>query len=200
MIKRYFLLMILLIFLFPTIFALCEEGQIDINSASLEKLEEIIHVGPAVAGYIVEARPFSSIDELVNVSYISEGYLEDIKSQGLACVNRQSQEEDDDETPPINDTSIENDYDDEDEETNETVTGTDNITDNYYKALNENKREPITAEIIKLNPKVIKSEDDGENDKDLSDYAIYGFVVFCILLGFLFALKKYKAKKNETEW
>lgn len=103
------------------------------------------------------------------------------------------------EPPPINDFDED---DDENGETNESTTEITNTTNNdyYYKALNENKREPITAEIIKLNPKVIKSENDSENNKNLSDYAIYTFVVFCILLGFLFALKKYKAKKNETEW
>ena len=90
---RVGILILVLIIFIPNISALCGEGQIDINNASAEELDEITHVGPAVAGYIIDARPFDSLDELVNVSYISEGYLEDIKSQGLACVNEEGTEE-----------------------------------------------------------------------------------------------------------
>ncbi len=109
--------------------------------------------------------------------------------------------EDDQEPPPENDTGADDyeyDYEDDDE-INESTTETTSIPD-YGEISNGKKQQPITLNIIKLNPKVIKSENDSENNKDLGDYAIYGFVVFCILLGFLFVLKKYKLKKNETEW
>jgi len=50
-------------------------------------------------------------------------------------------------------------------------------------------------ELIKLNTQTIKSEDD---KKILSkDNAKYGFVFFCVLLLFLFILRKNKYKKNE---
>lgn len=59
---------------------------------------------------------------------------------------------------------------------------------------------PITMSTIKLNPKDIKSESDNE-DLTQSQYAIYGFVLFCILLVVLFISKKLKEKhqldKNE---
>jgi len=57
----------------------------------------------------------------------------------------------------------------------------------------------ITPEVIKLEPletKDIKSEDD-KKVLDKSQYVKYGFVVFCILLGFLFILKNRRKQKNE---
>ncbi len=167
--------------------ALCEEGQIDINTASAEKLDEIIHVGPKVAEYIIKARPFSSIDDLINVSYISSGYLEEIIDQGLACVNEET-EEIEEEKEKIEDKEII-----EDEEKQEPEPIYDSRVDE-----NENKIEKIEPEIIKLNAKTIKREDNNENP-DKNNYAVYGFVVFCVLLGFLFILKKRKNYKTEFE-
>ena len=46
-----------------------------------------------------------------------------------------------------------------------------------------------------LNPQVIKSENDNEN-LDKNNYAVYGFVAFCILIGILFIIKN-KKDKNE---
>jgi len=57
----------------------------------------------------------------------------------------------------------------------------------------------ITPEVIKLEPletKDIKREDD-KKVLDKSQYVKYGFVVFCILLGFLFILKNRRKQKNE---
>lgn len=39
----------------------CEEGQIDINSASLSELDEIINIGLTRADLIIKARPFESV-------------------------------------------------------------------------------------------------------------------------------------------
>ncbi|NMB00817.1 MAG: MBL fold metallo-hydrolase [Firmicutes bacterium] len=62
---------------------------VDINTASVEELQRIIHIGPALAQEIVRQReihPFKSIEELKRVSGIGEKRLADIKSEGLACV------------------------------------------------------------------------------------------------------------------
>ena len=53
-------------------------------------------------------------------------------------------------------------------------------------------------EVIKLTPKNIKSENDN-SILDNSNYAKYGFIVFCILLGLLFILKRRNKPKNEFE-
>lgn len=59
---------------------------VDINTASLEELQRITHIGSARAAGIINLRPFNSVDGLTRVSGIAAGRLADIKSQGLACV------------------------------------------------------------------------------------------------------------------
>ena len=64
----------------------CNEGQVDLNSASIDELDLIIHISAARATGIVELRPFSSLDGLLNVSGIGPSRLADIKAQGVACI------------------------------------------------------------------------------------------------------------------
>jgi len=57
---------------------------VDINTASVEQLEEIPGLGPALAQRIVEFRekngPFGSVDELLKVRGIGEKSLEKIRA------------------------------------------------------------------------------------------------------------------------
>ncbi|WP_218240517.1 helix-hairpin-helix domain-containing protein, partial [Pseudomonas sp. 2822-17] len=46
---------------------------IDINSASVEKLSEIIHIGETRAEELIELRPFDSLDALSKINGIGEG-------------------------------------------------------------------------------------------------------------------------------
>ena len=59
----------LIIFLMCVSFisGLCEERQIDINTASQEELEELYLVGPVKAQAIIDSRHFDSIGELVDI-------------------------------------------------------------------------------------------------------------------------------------
>lgn len=59
---------------------------VNINSAPLEDLQRIVHIGPERAAEIIAKRPFGSVDDLTRVSGIAAGRLADIKAQGLACV------------------------------------------------------------------------------------------------------------------
>jgi len=64
----------------------CSAGQVDVNSASVEKLDDIIHIGPERAAQIIQLRPFTSLDDLIRIKGIGPKRLADIKAQGLACV------------------------------------------------------------------------------------------------------------------
>jgi len=62
---------------------------VDLNTASVEQLDRIIHIGPARARQIVTLRAqrlFESVDEIVRVRGIASARLRDIRAQGLACV------------------------------------------------------------------------------------------------------------------
>jgi len=77
-----------ILFLFlPNISAVCNESQININTASLEELDALSGIGPVKAQAIIDTRPFSSIDDLINVNGIGEVTLNNIKLQGLACID-----------------------------------------------------------------------------------------------------------------
>ena len=62
-------------------------GGININTASLEELQKIVHIGPSRAEDIVRLRPFKSIDDLTRVSGIGPSRLQDIREEGLAYVD-----------------------------------------------------------------------------------------------------------------
>lgn len=171
---------------FSFISAICESGQIDINSASLTELDEIVNVGETVAGYIIDARPFNSVDELRDkIDYIGPSRLEDIKTQGLACVE-------DDPTQ-----QIENEEEEiENEEENEEI-----VTTSYTQETLVQKSENVTFEAVSLgakdikNPKTSEVEEDQRTDKN--KLLMYGFVGFSLLIGLMLMLKKRKYTENE---
>jgi len=74
----------------------CDDNQVDINSASAEELDELTGIGPVYAERIIEGRPYEFIDDLIDVNGIGEITLEKIKQQGLACVEDEDAEEDED--------------------------------------------------------------------------------------------------------
>ncbi|TYQ18098.1 UNVERIFIED_CONTAM: competence protein ComEC [Acetivibrio alkalicellulosi] len=61
-------------------------GTININEASSEDLQKIIHIGPEIAQQIISLRPFESIDDLTRVNGIGQSRLRDIKTEGKAYV------------------------------------------------------------------------------------------------------------------
>ena len=176
--QRKLFVLILLLFLISNISASCEEGQIDINTASESELDNLYGIGPVKAEAIVDARPFDSVDNLIDVWGIGEATLTKIKEQGLACV--EDSEEEGREIEAEQEEIIEK--------------SSEEIPEELVEESVEEIRN-IQGELIALNPKDIKSENSTELNK--SNFAIYGFVGFCILLGILFLFKKNKYKKNE---
>jgi len=81
--KKIFLFFVIL-FLATTISA---TEKVNINSASLEELKTLTGIGEVKAQAIIDARPFLSLDDLLNVKGIGEKTLVKIKEQGLACVD-----------------------------------------------------------------------------------------------------------------
>lgn len=59
---------------------------ININTASEEELEKIIHLSTTRIAELIQFRPFSSIDELTQINGISTLRLADIKEQGFICL------------------------------------------------------------------------------------------------------------------
>lgn len=169
---------LLFLLLIANVYAVCEDGQVDVNSASLEKLDELDGIGPVKAQAIIDYRNskwFGSVDDLIDVYGIGEVTLQKIKTQGLACVGEEEQDEED-----------------EDIDTEQSsVTPTLDTT--IQKEPISSKERDIELEIITLNSptKDIKSEDESKN-LSKNGYAKYGFVGFCVLLAVLFVLKKPK--------
>lgn len=82
-----FIFLISICFVSSGVFAV---GAIDINTASLAQLDTLTGIGPKYAQAIIDARPFSSVDDLIRVKGIGEKTLQKIKEQGLAYVAPQS--------------------------------------------------------------------------------------------------------------
>lgn len=59
---------------------------VDLNEASAEELQQIIHIGPVRAEEVIKLRPFKSVGDLNRVKGIGPARINDIESEGLACV------------------------------------------------------------------------------------------------------------------
>ncbi|PJE69493.1 MAG: hypothetical protein COU98_01770 [Candidatus Staskawiczbacteria bacterium CG10_big_fil_rev_8_21_14_0_10_38_10] len=84
---KKFLLLVFAFLIFP--FFVSAADKVEINTASLQQLETLTGIGPVKAQATIDARPFSSVDDLLRVKGIGEKTLQKIKDQGLAYVDGQ---------------------------------------------------------------------------------------------------------------
>ncbi len=195
-----FVLLMLIIFLVAGIYASCNETQININTADSEDLDKIIWIGNSTANKIISYREtdiFNSLDELINIQGIGEIKLSNIKEQGLACVDKEAESQEETQNQIENFTEKQEDDDQEEDidgpQTEETNNKKD-IEGNYTK--NEVTK-PLTLETIKLNSesKDIKSDDNkGILKRNL---AFAGIVTFCVIFGGALFLSSIRKNKNE---
>ena len=80
------------LFLFFICLGTSAAEKIDINTASLDDLVKIIHIGETRALELTSLRPFSSIDDLIKIKGIGPAKIEDIKKQGIAYVEKNAEE------------------------------------------------------------------------------------------------------------
>jgi competence ComEA-like helix-hairpin-helix protein len=181
--KRLIFLFVFLIFIVGNVVALCDENQIDINSASLEELKTFTGIGDVKAQAIIDERPFDSVDDLVDVYGIGPATLKNMKDEG-ACVSNEKESEDDEEV----------DLEEEIKEEEKTI--------EIKKIKNETEQykiEPasIQKEIISLNSQVTKDIKTKENEENKKiNYPVLGLILFSILIGVLFLIRK-RDYKNE---
>ena len=176
---RLIFLLSVIILMAQNISANCDNDQIDINEANLNELDKLVGVGPAIAQNIINARPYKELDDLIDAEGIGEAKLKGIKSQGLACVEREKEKGSSNLDQPKEENS-------------------DEIEDELINISVEEETNKITPpkmfSPIKLETKTIKSEKN--NDSSSNRYAIYGLIGFGILLSLLlfFRGKKYKTE------
>jgi|WetSurMetagenome_2_1015567.scaffolds.fasta_scaffold437921_2 hypothetical protein len=179
-------ILILLIFLIGFISAACNSTQININSAPLEEMMKIRGLGGTgtIAQRVIDNRTYNSVDDLIRVSGIKNATLAKIKSQGLACAGEETEKQDNIEEETEKQDNAEEEIDlhkvkEEDliEEETET-TELPPISLNSNSALSESKD--------------IKTEDNKEILK--KNLPLYGTMVFCIVFGGLFLLRRRKNK------
>lgn len=65
---------------------LLDKKCIDLNTASIDELQKLKHIGEKMANEVITARPFKSLDDLIHVKGIGESRLKEILDQNLACV------------------------------------------------------------------------------------------------------------------
>ena len=203
-------LLIIFMFLFISciniIYAFCSSEQVNINNDSAERLQDIVNIGEVYAQRIVEYRDkqlFETLDELSEIKGIGDARLQQIKEQGLACVDDIGEGD----GGEVNESNNESE-DIEHSETDENINNADNKSydENHNINYKDDKKETedikknISKKIILLNNisehKESKEHDTEERyDTEISKriiyeskneiikrYAVYGFCLFLIFI------------------
>ena len=169
----------LVLFLISNISAICNETQIDINSASSEELDKLAGIGTVKAQAIIQARPFYSLDNLLNANGIGNATLDKIKQQELACVREEKN----------NSVFLGENNSSSDIKSKKEIISTPNIA----STIEEKSSKTANLTPIFLNAQDIKSENNNETLK--RSLSFYGLIAISLIFGTLFLLKR--RRKNE---
>ena len=69
-----------------TLYAECKEGQVDINTASVEQLRTVKGIGPKKAEAIIAGRPYNSVNDLRKIKGVGAKTLDKWREQ--ICVGK----------------------------------------------------------------------------------------------------------------
>ena len=179
---KIFFLLAFLFFSLSLISASCNSTQVDINSASLSDLDKLSGVGTVKAQAIIDSRPFNIVDDLLKVKGIGNVTLNNIKTQGLACVSSG--------TLPVLNEGV--------PDSNKTISQ--NKTSSTLLSFNFSSEEKNNVSVeqptISLNPQVIKTD---VNKSLWKGWTFYGLLAFFGLVAALFAARK-QSNKNKNEF
>ena len=205
--KKSVFLVVFIFLLVPGILSGCNSSQIDINSASKSELDEIINVGPKRAEKIISQREnisFDSLDKLTRVNGIGDTYLEEIKKEGLACVETSSGQKGNSDNEESDNKSYGNNPDEvktikiESEEKQESGSDQDDEPE-IIKLSNSDPGNEEKNSKKSQDPKVIKNPDSFNFQENKSGYANYGLIaVTLIVIGSM--LIKYRKNRYKNEF
>jgi len=189
-----------LLALLPFISGVCNDEQINVNFATLEELDQLSGIGPVKAQAIIDARPFGTIDDLINVKGIGNATLQDIKEQGLACVA----EEDEVFSPQENDESLVEEEDTleviEEEDSSDEKKSIEQISTSEHEESVLEEREEETRERAPIvlgaqSPKDINTNENASSSVSLAP--VFGLFAFALVIGGLLWLRERRYNHNE---
>jgi hypothetical protein len=178
------------IFFISLCIAQCNSGQVDINSASISELDKLVDIGPARAQYIIDARPYTSLEDLDRAKDIGPSRLAKIKEQGLACVGSETYSEEDNLLLEESSNKEDEREAEKSEQVEEKITS--RVIEETYVEQQKSSEIAQTESIINLN------SDDTSKKKVIYEsrnelirkYSVYVFIVFLLIVISFLLLKR----------